>query len=119
MISIKTIIAGSRGINDYYTLLFAVEYAESQGLAITEVVSGCCSGPDTLGIRYAEEKGIQLHRYPAEWNRYGKSAGYRRNEVMAENAEALLAIYDGKSKGTQHMIDLANKHALKVVVYKP
>ena len=56
--------------------------------------------------------------YAAEWNRFGKSAGYKRNVVMAENAEALLAIWDGTSKGTGHMINIAKERGLKVVVYK-
>lgn len=58
---------------------------------------------------------IPLELYPADWNGYGKSAGYRRNVQMAQVADALIAITNG-SPGTKHMIDIANEKGLKVFV---
>ena len=50
----------------------------------------------------------------ADWDQFGKSAGYKRNIQMAEHADALIAIWDGKSKGTMHMITEACKRNLRV-----
>jgi hypothetical protein len=83
----------------------------------TVVISGTAPGADKLGEQWAKDNSIPVERYPADWNRYGLSAGYRRNEQMVDNAEALVALWDGKSRGTRHMIDIARKKGLKVFVY--
>ena len=72
---------------------------------ITEVVSGGAQGVDTLGEVWAEKHDIPVKQFLAEWDVYGRSAGYRRNEEMGDYADVLLAIWDGKSRGTKHMID--------------
>ncbi len=100
----RTIIAGSRSITEYKHVLKAV--AES-GINITQVVSGTAKGVDLLGEKFAQEHGISVVRFPADWNKYGNRAGYLRNMEMAGNADALIAVYDGTSRGTQHMIDIA------------
>lgn len=89
-------------------------------MQITEVVSGTARGPDTVGAQWAvdQEPPIPVKEFPANWNTHGKKAGYLRNKEMADYADALLAIWDGKSKGTKHMIDLASKAGLDVWVYK-
>ena len=60
---------------------------------------------------------IPCEKYPADWDKYGKSAGYRRNEQMADNADSLIALWDGRSRGTKHMIDIAHRKGLKVYVH--
>ena len=110
----KTIIAGSRGITDYHVLLEA--YTECP-FSITSVVSGCARGVDALGEKFANDNSLPLEKYPADWDTYGKRAGYIRNAEMADNAEALLAIWDGESRGTKHMIDIAREKGLEVYVY--
>jgi hypothetical protein len=69
-----------------------------------------------LGEKYAKEEGFDLEIYPAQWDKYGKSAGFRRNEQMAKIADALIAFWDGKSHGTKHMIDIMNEKNLQVKV---
>lgn len=81
-----------------------------------EIISGLAKGADTLGCRYAEEAGYPLRGFAAEWGKFGKSAGPIRNKLMAKNADALIAFWDGKSKGTMHMIDYAHKMGLKIKV---
>ena len=110
----KTIIAGSRGITDLSIVRQAVIHCPWE---ITRVVSGTARGVDQLGEAWAADLGIDVDRYPADWKAHGRRAGYLRNEVMAENAGALLAIWDGESRGTKHMIDIAQKRGLKVFVY--
>ena len=110
----KVIIAGSRGIFDYQRILDAVTESEFH---ITEVVSGKAMGVDQLGERYAKENGITLKLFPANWKEHGKRAGYLRNVEMAEYADALIAVWDGVSNGTKHMIDIATSNNLKVYTY--
>lgn len=109
----KTIIAGCRTIHDYQLVLDAIEEAN---INITTVVSGGAKGVDALGERYADEMNLALHVYPADWNQHGRSAGPIRNAKMADNAEALIAIWDGKSRGTKNMIETATKRKLLVYV---
>ena len=74
-------------------------------------------GVDLQGYDWAKKNQIPILEFPADWNTYGERAGYLRNEVMAQNADALIAIWDGYSKGTKHMIDLAKQYKLKIYVY--
>ena len=116
----RIIIAGSRGFGDYQFLSKKLDILLSRKIADgIEIVSGCAAGADTLGILYAKEHGYELARFPAEWDKYGKSAGYRRNWEMARNADALVAFWDGHSFGTKHMIDAACQLGLQVRVYTP
>ena len=80
------------------------------------VICGLARGADTLGNRYAEERGHTVQYFPADWKKYGRSAGYIRNAEMAQNADALAAFWDGKSLGTRHMIEAAKQYGLKVRV---
>jgi hypothetical protein len=112
---VKTIIAGSRQVTNYQSLLNALK---DYKLPITEILSGHAKGADMLGERYAREHDILLTVHPADWDEYGKKAGYLRNVEMANNADALIALWDGTSKGTKHMIDIAKKKNLKVFIYR-
>jgi hypothetical protein len=109
----KVIIAGGRDIEDYELVLRAVLNA---GFDITAVVSGGAPGVDTMGERFAEEAGLPIYKFPAEWNKYRNAAGPIRNRLMAEFGDALIAIWDGKSTGTKNMIDQATQHGLKIHV---
>ncbi len=84
---------------------------------ITEIVSGTCKGVDQLGEEWAGRKGIPVKRFPADWNQYGRRAGPLRNREMAKYADALIAIWDGESRGTKNMIDEALREKLEVYVY--
>jgi YspA, cpYpsA-related SLOG family len=105
----KVIIAGSRTITNYEIVRKAIE---NSGFKITEVVSGTANGPDKFGERWAYINKVPIQQFPAQWKKtindktfIDKSAGFRRNREMANYAEALIAIWDGYSKGTFHMID--------------
>lgn len=115
----KVIIAGSRDFRDYETLKNKMDYLLANRVkeGIT-VLCGLARGADKLGQKYAKEKGYNVEYYPADWNRFGRAAGYIRNEEMAQNADALIAFWDGKSKGTHHMINLAEKYKLKIRIIK-
>ena len=118
MDNFKVIIAGSRGFSNYRLLheecnKFLREKRKTHNIII---ISGNARGADLLGERYAKDEGFALEVYPANWKKFGKSAGFRRNEQMAEIADALIAFWDGESHGTKHMIDIMNEKNLEVRV---
>ena len=122
MENFKVIIAGSRGFSNYKLLRekcneYLREKRKNYNIII---ISGGARGADTLGEKYAQDEGFSLEVFPANWNKFGKSAGFRRNEQMAEVADALIAFWDGKSHGTKHMIEIMeNKNLLvKIVNYE-
>ena len=107
----RVIIAGSRDIHNYALVEQAIK---DSGFCIGTVISGGTKGVDRLGERYARTHGLPLEVYLADWNRYGISAGYRRNQQMAEVADCLIAIWNGVSRGTGHMINIAKNRGLMV-----
>ena len=113
----KVIIAGSRTFEDYELLCRKCDTYLSS-LSDIEIVSGAASGADRLGEKYARSKGYEIKQFFADWDKYGKSAGYKRNEEMAKYAHALIAFWDGRSRGTRHMIDLAAKYNLSIKVVR-
>jgi len=115
--SFKIIIAGGREFNDYDRLVKSMNFY-IQCPSDTEIVSGTARGADKLGEKYAAEHELPVVQFPAEWSKYGKSAGYKRNAVMADYADALVAFWDGASRGTKHMIDLAKEKDLHVRIVK-
>lgn len=114
----RVIIAGTRSFNDYELLRDSCNnlLSEKQWTHTVVVISGTARGADQMGERYARERGFQLRRFPADWEQYGKSAGHIRNAKMADNADALIAFWDGESKGTKNMIDNARRKGLAVRV---
>ena len=105
----KCVIAGSRGIDNYELLDQAFTSCVWSG-KIQEIVSGRAKGVDKLGEELARKRNLKLAIFPAEWDKYGKSAGYKRNEVMAKYTDMGIILWDGKSRGTKHMIDLLRKY---------
>ena len=102
----KVIIAGSRDIVDEHTVRIALSNAGYSTQDVSEIVSGGARGVDTVGELIADNHDIPVKRFPAEWNKYGKRAGMIRNKEMARYADALVAIWDGQSKGTKSMIEI-------------
>lgn len=112
----KVIIAGGRDFRNYNHLKTVCDKALSNQTDI-QIVSGGAWGADKLGERYAREKEFAVIQFLADWDRYGKAGGYIRNEEMAKYADACIVFWDGVSKGSGHMIELAKKHGLKLKVY--
>lgn len=109
----RTIIAGSRGCTDMDHLLRAVQHC---GWCPTVVLSGTARGADRLGEEWAEKNNVPIERYPANWEGQGKKAGIIRNAYMADRAEALIALWDGASRGTENMIQIAKHRGLRVYI---
>ena len=111
----KVIIAGSRTFTDGAALAMAISAAN---FSITQIVSGGAKGVDRLGENYANDNGLQIKRFAPDWKRFGRAAGPIRNRHMAEYADALIAMWDGQSRGTKSMISEARKNGLKVHVHE-
>ena len=111
----RTIIAGTRTLTDY---ALVVEAVKASGFDITVVISGAARGIDRLGERWAENNGLPVERFPADWDTYLKAAGDIRNGEMVAVAEALIAIWDGVSTGTANCIEQARERGLKVFVFR-
>jgi len=109
----KVIIAGGREFSDYKRLQSACDKLLANKKDV-QIVSGGARGADKLGEKYAKKRGHSVVVFPADWDKNGKSAGYIRNKEMAEYADALIAFWDKKSRGTKHMIDLAGEKGLEV-----
>lgn len=106
----KTIIAGSRTLTDISQVQRAIT---DSGFEITEVVSGKARGADTLGEMMARRLRLPVKEFPADWSK-GPSAGPIRNRQMADYADALLLIWNGKSKGSADMLREAKKAGLRI-----
>lgn len=124
MKEIRIIVAGSRDFDDYSLLKLTLkEYINGLDIAdLSQVViiSGAARGADTLGEYFAYDYQIAVRKFPAKWDEIGKCAGWVRNAEMAKYAAekhgVLFAFWDGKSRGTKNMIDLANRYSLEVHV---
>ena len=110
--TVKVVIAGCRHYNDYEEAKTFIDKClqniRKDNTII--IVSGGCRGADRLGEIYAEENGFQIIRFLPDWEKYGKSAGPKRNKQMAEESDYVICFWDGKSKGTKTMIDYAKMH---------
>lgn len=113
----KLIIAGSRSITDKRVVRTAIEDGDLCFGPVDEIVHGDCSrGVDAVADEIARDMGFDVKRMPAEWDEHGKRAGPIRNGEMAKYADALVAVWDGKSTGTESMINVALVKGLDVHV---
>ena len=116
----RIIIAGSRNF-DNYELLSSVVSENISGMENVEIISGGCSGADSLGERFADENGLELKVFQAEWGKYGRAAGPIRNKAMAEYASQvgdcmLIAFPIGSSRGTRNMIQMAKNYGIETII---
>jgi hypothetical protein len=112
----RIIVAGGRDFSDYE--LLRAKLGRLLDPTSTTIISGGARGADALSERYAHEHGLPIERYPADWERFGRGAGYKRNEQMARAATGLVAFWNGESRGTKHMIDIARTAGLAVRVVR-
>lgn len=126
---IRLIVAGTRTFDDYALMREKLDQIilglrEDYSGAPVVIISGNARGADQLGIRYAMERNLSFRRFPAQWHQYGKAAGPMRNAQMLtyakEGIPALVAFWDGKSRGTDNMIQAARrgKAFVRVILYK-
>lgn len=116
----RVVIAGCRDYTDYDEAKTYIDFCLSNIRRKHNIIilSGGANGADALGERYAEENGLQVERYPADWKTYGKSAGPRRNKQMAEIGDYIICFWDEKSKGTKSMIYYAQEYNKPIRIKK-
>ena len=114
---IKLAIVGGRDFSDYPYLTSKIDELR-QKYTVTEIVSGGAKGADSLGERYAKENHIPTKIFPAQWDVYGRSAGYKRNVLIVEECDMVAAFWDGCSKGTKLTIDIARAQGKTVLIFK-
>jgi hypothetical protein len=115
----KVAIIGSRGFTDYVAFCEALRpFNDNQcyGWPWTEVISGGARGVDSLAAQWAAEEGLKLTELKADWDRYGKRAGFLRNVDIIAAADMVIAFWDGVSKGTKHSIGLAHKARKPILI---
>ena len=98
----RIIVAGGRDFNNYEILNKVLSYKINP--QYDTIISGKARGADSLGAEWAYKNSVPIKYFPAYWETYGKGAGFIRNTEMGEYADMLIAFWDGKSKGTAHMI---------------
>lgn len=86
----------------------------ASGFIITQVISGGAQGADSLGAAWAVANKIPCTFFIPNWELYGKAAGPIRNQQMAAEGEALILVWDGKSRGSNNMLMEAHRKGLKV-----
>ena len=123
MEGLRLIIAGSRDWENYSivrstTNEILTDIYFKHPFDTVQVVSGTAKGADLLGEQYAHEYNFNVKKFPANWEKEGKKAGYLRNIEMAENADACIVFWDGQSKGSKHMIDMAEKYNLMLYIVR-
>lgn len=85
--------------------------------ATTEIISGGAKGVDASAREYALRHGLKLTEYLPEYSRYGRAAPLKRNITIIENADLVLAFWDGMSRGTKFVIDSCKKRNIPIKVY--
>jgi hypothetical protein len=116
------LIVGSRTFTDYEFMKRKTDYL-LQNYQDIVIVSGGAKGADALAKRYALERNYKYVEFPANWDTYGKSAGYIRNEQMLKfvstyQCRGCIAFWDGKSKGTKHNFSLAKKYNTPIKIVR-
>ena len=115
--SFQVIIAGGRDFTDYRLLCQKCDIF-FRDKTPTAIISGMARGADSLGVQYAQEHGIHVMQFPADWAGLGKRAGMVRNLQMLDVADAVVAFWNGVSRGTGHMVSEAQKRGLPLRVVK-
>lgn len=114
----RFIICGSRDFHDFEMAKKVLDdfLCRTTFSPLTCVLSGTAQGADSLGELWAKQNNIPVERYPANWNKYGKIAGFLRNSEMVKKADAIIAFWDGTSRGTKDTIEKALAAGLHVFV---
>jgi hypothetical protein len=108
-------VVGSRGYDNLPLVIAIVNRLKPS----TVVVSGGARGVDWTAQAAAHCRGLQVKIFPPDWDRYGKSAGFKRNQQIVHLADGMVAFWDGQSRGTAHSIELARKKGIWLRVYGP
>lgn len=105
----KLLIVGSRSIKNF-------DLTPHIPPDVDTIISGGAEGVDTLAEQYADAHRLSKYIIRPRYDLYGRAAPVKRNEQMVDIADAVLVIWDGASKGSQHTFSYAQKHAKSCIV---
>lgn len=116
------LVVGSREFQNYTLMCYWLD-KEINGRKDICIISGGARGADALAKIYAKARNYEYKEFPAQWNKYGKRAGYIRNEEMhkfisEKKEKKCIAFWDRKSKGTQHNFGMAEKYKNEIKIIK-
>ena len=111
----KLAVIGSRTFNDYNRLKSILDKIHNFKY-IELIISGGANGADLLGEKWAKENHIKTLVFKPDWDKFGKSAGYKRNIEIVNSSDTVIAFWDGVSKGTQHSINIAKEQNKKCYI---
>jgi hypothetical protein len=112
---VKLAIIGSRTFNNYKLLEQELEQYKDK---VSLVISGGAKGADSLGEFWAKENNIKTLIFLPDWDKYGKRAGFIRNEDIIKNCDCVIAFWDGVSSGTKHSLSLCEKYSKPYKIVK-
>lgn len=111
-------IIGSRDFNNYKFLEETCKnFIKQNNIINPTIISGGAKGADSFAEIFASICKYKFIKFPAEWDKYGKQAGIIRNEKIINNSDIVLAFWDGKSRGTQHSINIAKSKNIPIYIY--
>ena len=109
----RVLVCGGRDFSDTAMVFAALDRIHAKR-GISCIIDGAARGADQLGSNWATKHGIANIRCPADWNRYGKSAGFMRNRTMLVSERPDLVVAFPGGRGTAHMVQLATKSGFTV-----
>lgn len=120
------IVCGSRDFSDYdymqkFLSGFFTRLVNKKDVNYTDIVVFCgkARGADSMGEIFAKKRGVQTRPFPADWDTYGRGAGFKRNSQMVEEANVTIAFFGGKeSNGTRDTIKKSRKKGIPTIVLK-
>lgn len=114
----RVLVSGSRHFSDSRLLAEVLDRVGREQGPITEVIEGEARGADTLARLWAERRGIEVHKFPADWTAHGKAAGHIRNKQMLDEGkpDLVIAFLAPNSRGTANMISQTEKAGVPVKV---
>ena len=110
-------VIGSRDFKDFDLLVKSIEEFCAEDPP-TLIVSGGAKGADSLAERYAGERGIETQIFLPDWQKFGRSAGFRRNQDIVDSSDVCIAFWDGSSKGTLSSIEMAKKREIPLKIVR-
>lgn len=112
----KLAVIGSRTFNNYHQMKVCIDQLRKK-YRISCIISGGANGADKLAERYAAENNIPIEIYQPEWDKFGKSAGFIRNNTIWNNSDFGIAFWDGCSVGTKHSFNIAKKQKKELFIF--
>ncbi len=83
----------------------------------SEIVSGGAKGIDSCAKKFALKKNIKITEFLPEYNKYGRIAPLKRNDLIIDYSDMVIAFWDGKSNGTKYVIDNCKRKNKPIKIY--